>query len=59
MARSLVGYTQGELAEAAGVRVRTVHQIEQGWVVPPDDELRQIARALANRSAAVDDESER
>ena len=53
VARVVAGLTEAELAKRAGVGVNDVYSAERGWVVPGDEDLRAIARALTNTTAAI------
>ncbi len=56
VARVVAGLTESELAQRAGVRLGDVYRAERGWVVPSDEPLRSIARALSNTTASLVDE---
>ena len=45
-AREAAGLTQADLADAAGIPLRTLSAYERGQIVPPVDRARAIAVAL-------------
>jgi transcriptional regulator with XRE-family HTH domain len=51
-ARGLLGWTQRELADAAGISLRTLNMIEQGETLPRRETLKQIREALEAQQVA-------